>query len=83
MAWTDIARRDHRRLTRRYPSDLQDREWSLIAGLLDDTTLSATGMRVDVLRATFNTEEGGDFLESSVELSLGYDLSIDSSEVQK
>jgi len=33
MAWTDIARRDHSRQTARYPSDLQDREWALIAGL--------------------------------------------------
>lgn len=34
MAWTDTARRDHSRSTSRYPSDLLDREWALISGLL-------------------------------------------------
>jgi transposase len=29
MAWTDIARREHRREGLRYPSDLADREWAL------------------------------------------------------
>ena len=34
MAWTDIARREHKRDRARYPSDLTDREWALIAPLL-------------------------------------------------
>ena len=34
MAWTDIARREHNRDCARYPSDLTDREWALIAPLL-------------------------------------------------
>ena len=34
MPWTDTARRDHNRDCARYPSDLTDREWSLIAPLL-------------------------------------------------
>ena len=33
MAWTDIARQDHSRCTDRYPSDLLDSEWHLIAPL--------------------------------------------------
>ena len=31
MGWTDIARKEHRRRSGRYPSDLTDREWALIA----------------------------------------------------
>jgi transposase len=31
MPWTDAARRDHARRTRRYASDLKDEEWALIA----------------------------------------------------
>ena len=34
MAWTDITRREHHRDSARYPSDLMDREWALIAPLL-------------------------------------------------
>ena len=34
MTWTDIARREHNRDGGRYPSDLTDREWALIAPLL-------------------------------------------------
>lgn len=34
MPWDDIARREHKRDTARYPSDLTDREWALIAPLL-------------------------------------------------
>jgi len=34
MAWTDIARAEHKRQTDRYPSDLTDAEWSLVAPLL-------------------------------------------------
>jgi putative transposase len=34
MAWDDIARHDHRRVCARYPSDMTDREWAIIAPLL-------------------------------------------------
>ena len=33
MAWTDIARAEHKRETGRYPSDLIDAEWSLLVPL--------------------------------------------------
>jgi len=31
MAWTDTARKQHRRKSARYPSDLRAAEWGLIA----------------------------------------------------
>jgi transposase len=31
MPWTDAARRDHARRTRRYASDLKDEAWALVA----------------------------------------------------
>ena len=34
MPWADTARVEHRRDCTRYPSDLTDREWTLIAPLL-------------------------------------------------
>jgi putative transposase len=34
MPWTDTARVEHSRKTGRYPSDMLDREWGLIAPLL-------------------------------------------------
>ena len=34
MPWTNIARREHKRETDRYPSDLTDAEWLVIASLL-------------------------------------------------
>ena len=34
VPWTDTARVEHNRKFDRYPSDLQDREWALIEGLL-------------------------------------------------
>ena len=34
MPWNDTARREHRRDSQRYPSDLTGREWELIAPLL-------------------------------------------------
>ena len=34
MAWTDITREQHKRAGLRYPSDLTDAEWALIAPLL-------------------------------------------------
>jgi len=34
MPWTDAARAQHSRVTGRYPSDMTDREWGLVAPLL-------------------------------------------------
>jgi len=34
MAWDDTTRHDHRRMSARYPSDMTDREWAVIAPLL-------------------------------------------------
>src|SRR3954454_1131995 len=34
MAWDEITRHDHRRMSARYPSDMADREWAVIAPLL-------------------------------------------------
>ena len=34
MPWDDAARLEHNRNTGRYPSDMLDREWALIAPLL-------------------------------------------------
>ncbi len=31
MAWTDITRAEHKRICERYPSDLNDREWAVVA----------------------------------------------------
>ena len=34
MAWTDITREQHKRAGLRYPSDLTDAEWAVVAPLL-------------------------------------------------
>ncbi len=34
MPWTNTSRREHKRETDRYPSDLTDVEWLVIASLL-------------------------------------------------
>jgi putative transposase len=34
MTWTDIARQQHSRDDLRYPTDLTDREWVLVAGMI-------------------------------------------------
>jgi putative transposase len=34
MAWIDIARREHNRDRLRFPSDLTDREWAVIAPMV-------------------------------------------------
>ena len=34
MPWNDTARREHRRDSQRYPSDLTAREWALISPML-------------------------------------------------
>jgi putative transposase len=44
MAWNDIARVEHRRKSRRYPSDMTDEEWALLAPLLPPS--NAAGDRV-------------------------------------
>ena len=51
MAWTDTARRDHSRSTSRYPSDLLDREWALISGLLPAAKRGGRPRTTDLLEA--------------------------------
>ena len=34
MAWTELTRAQHRRKTKRYPSDLTDAEWKIVRPLL-------------------------------------------------
>lgn len=53
MTWTDIARSDHNRDCARYPSDLTDREWSLIAPLLP-TAKRGGRRRTTCLRAVMD-----------------------------
>jgi putative transposase len=53
MAWTDIARREHNRDSARYPSDLMDREWALIAPLLPPAKRGGRP-RTTCLRAVFD-----------------------------
>ena len=49
MAWNDTARVEHNRDALRYPSDLTDREWALIAPLLP-LAKAAIGIAEVVLR---------------------------------
>ena len=48
MAWDDIARQDHRRVCARYPSDMTDREWAIIAPLLPPARLGGRPRKVDL-----------------------------------
>src|SRR3954471_19788817 len=48
MAWDDIARQDHRRVCARYPSDMTDREWAIIAPLLPPARSGGRPRTVDV-----------------------------------
>src|SRR3954464_8462373 len=50
MAWDETTRHDHRRVSARYPSDMTDQEWAVIAPLLPPPKL---GVRMrDVLGAS-------------------------------
>src|SRR5436190_9382395 len=53
MAWDDIARHDHRRVCARYPSDMTDREWAIIAPLLPPARSGGRPRTVD-LRAVID-----------------------------
>jgi putative transposase len=53
MPWDDIARRQHSRKAARYPSDLTDREWALIAPLLPAARRGGRP-RTTCLRAVFD-----------------------------
>jgi putative transposase len=53
MAWDDIARQDHRRVCARYPSDMTDREWAIIAPLLPPARSGGRPRTVD-LRAVMD-----------------------------
>src|SRR3954464_12978964 len=53
MAWDDIARQDHRRVCARYPSDMTDREWAIIAPLLPPARAGGRPRTVD-LRAVMD-----------------------------
>ena len=57
MPWTNIARREHKRETDRYPSDLTDAEWLVIASLLPAAKRGGrkrtTELREVVTRAVF------------------------------
>src|SRR3954466_1822931 len=48
MAWDDIARQDHRRVCARYPSDMTDREWAIIAPLLPPARAGGRPRTVDL-----------------------------------
>src|SRR3954462_13888546 len=53
MAWDDIARHDHRRVCARYPSDMTDWEWAIIAPLLPPARSGGRPRTVD-LRAVID-----------------------------
>src|SRR3954469_20852666 len=48
MAWDDITRQDHRRVCARYPSDMTDREWAIIAPLLPPARSGGRPRTVDL-----------------------------------
>lgn len=53
MPWDDTARAEHTRKTGRYPSDMLDREWALIAPLLPGSKPGGRPRTTD-LRAVMN-----------------------------
>src|SRR3954466_5767594 len=53
MAWDDTTRHDHRRLSARYPSDMTDREWAVIAPLLPPAKAGGRPRKTD-LRAVMD-----------------------------
>jgi len=62
MPWTDITRAEHKRDCRRYPSDLSDREWEVIAPLLPAARSGGRPRSADlraVLSAILYIAEGG------------------------
>ena len=52
MPWTDITRADYKRDTSRYPSDLTDAEWKLIAPLLPSARRGGRPRTTDLRQVT-------------------------------
>ena len=50
MAWTEFTRAQHRRETRRYPSDLTDAEWKIVRPLLPGRNRLGRPRKVDLRR---------------------------------
>src|SRR4051812_11338545 len=62
MAWDDTTRHDHRRLSARYPSDMTDREWAVIAPLLPPAKAGGRPRKTDlraVMDAILDIASGG------------------------
>ena len=53
MAWDDTTRHAHRRVSARYPSDMTDREWAVIAPLLPSAQAGGRPRKTD-LRAVMD-----------------------------
>jgi putative transposase len=53
MAWDETTRHDHRRVSARYPSDMTDQEWAVIAPLLPPPKLGGRPRKTD-LRAVMD-----------------------------
>jgi transposase len=50
MAWTEFIRAQHRRKTKRYPSDLTDAEWKIVRPLLPGRNRLGRPRKVELLR---------------------------------
>src|SRR3954462_10862701 len=62
MAWDEITRHDHRRVSARYPSDMTDQEWAVIAPLLPPPKLGGRPRKTDlraVMDAILDIASGG------------------------
>src|SRR3954453_3120889 len=62
MAWDETTRHDHRRLSARYPSDMTDREWAVIAPLLPPPKAGGRPRKTDlraVMEAILYIASGG------------------------
>ena len=62
MAWDEITRHDHRRVSARYPSDMTDQEWAVIAPLLPPPKLGGRPRKTDlraVMDAILSIASGG------------------------
>src|SRR4051794_7761473 len=53
MAWDETTRHDHRRMSARYPSDMTDQEWAVIAPLLPPPKAGGRPRKTD-LRAVMD-----------------------------
>ena len=53
MAWDETTRHDHRRVSARYPSDMTDQEWAVIAPLLPPAKAGGRPRKTD-LRAVMD-----------------------------